>query len=47
MTSRNMLDGFQDMYFLRRDGIIAEHHWRQWTAALVFSSSAVDDALLL
>jgi hypothetical protein len=32
---RNMLDGFQDMYFLRRDGIIAEHHWLQWTAALV------------
>jgi hypothetical protein len=32
---RNLLDSFQDMYFLRKEGIAASHQWRQWTAALV------------
>jgi hypothetical protein len=31
---RNFLDGFQDMYFLRKQGILLDHQWRQWKAAL-------------
>lgn len=30
---RNMLDGLQDMYFLRKAGIVGDHHWQNWVAA--------------
>lgn len=31
---RNMLDGLQDMYFLRKQSIVGDHHWQNWVAAL-------------
>lgn len=31
---RNMLDGLQDMYFLRKRSIVGDHHWQNWVAAL-------------
>lgn len=33
VTIRNALDGLQDMYFLRKRGIVEKYHWRHWTAA--------------
>lgn len=30
---RNLIDGLQDMYFLRKEGIVGDHHWRNWMAA--------------
>ena len=32
---RNLIDSFQDIYFLRKRGIAEDHHWRQWTSALL------------
>jgi hypothetical protein len=32
-TIRNAIDGFQDVYFLRKRGIIEEYHWRAWYSA--------------
>jgi len=32
MFIRNMIDGLQDMYFLRKRAIVDDHHWRNWTA---------------
>ncbi len=31
---RNYLDVMQDVYFLRKEGIVAPHQWRGWVAAL-------------
>ena len=31
---RNLLDGLQDMYFLRKRAIVNDHHWQNWVAAL-------------
>jgi hypothetical protein len=31
---RNLLDGLQDMYFLRKRSIVDDHHWQNWVAAL-------------
>ncbi len=33
VTIRNALDGLQDMYFLRKRGIVEKYHWRHWAAA--------------
>jgi hypothetical protein len=33
VTIRNAMDGLQDMYFLRKRGIVEKYHWRHWTAA--------------
>jgi hypothetical protein len=30
---RNMFDGLQDMYFLRKRSIVEDHHWQNWVAA--------------
>jgi hypothetical protein len=38
VTIRNALDGLQDMYFLRKRGIVEKYHWRHWAA--VFSVAA-------
>ena len=32
---RNLIDGFQDIYFLRKRGIVEDHHWRNWSTAFV------------
>jgi hypothetical protein len=32
---RNMIDGFQDMYFLRKRGIVDDHHWCNWVAVFL------------
>ena len=41
-TIRNAIDGLQDMYFLRKRGIVEEYHWRHWTSAFaVLSRSPV------
>lgn len=32
-TVRNAIDGLQDVYFLRKRGIIEEYHWRSWASA--------------
>lgn len=31
---RNVIDGFHDAWYLRRAGIVDDHHWRYWTAAM-------------
>lgn len=33
VTIRNAIDGLQDMYFLRKRGIVELYHWRHWAAA--------------
>jgi hypothetical protein len=33
VTIRNAMDGLQDMYFLRKRGIVEKYHWRHWAAA--------------
>jgi hypothetical protein len=33
VTLRNAIDGLQDVYFLRKRGIIEEYHWRHWASA--------------
>ena len=33
VVARNMIDGLQDMYFLRKLAIVGDHHWRNWLAA--------------
>ena len=35
MIVRNAIDGMQDMYFLRKSGVIGRHHWRSWTGVMV------------
>jgi hypothetical protein len=30
---RNAIDGLQDVYFLRKRGIVEEYHWRHWASA--------------
>lgn len=32
---RNGIDGLQDIYFLRKQSLVDDHHWRTWTAAFV------------
>jgi hypothetical protein len=32
---RNGIDGFQDIYFLRKRSLVDDHHWRSWTTAFV------------
>ncbi len=34
VTIRNAIDALQDMYFLRKRGIVEEYHWRHWASAL-------------
>lgn len=33
VTIRNAIDGLQDMYFLRKRGVVEKYHWRHWTSA--------------
>jgi hypothetical protein len=33
VTIRNAIDGLQDVYFLRKRGIVEEYHWRSWSSA--------------
>jgi hypothetical protein len=33
VTIRNAIDGLQDVYFLRKRGIVEEYHWRHWASA--------------
>ena len=33
MMMRKMLDTFQDIYLLRREGIVTDAHWANWIAA--------------
>ena len=30
---RNAIDALQDLYFLRKQSLMADHHWRNWMAA--------------
>ncbi|HTU83190.1 MAG TPA: hypothetical protein VMF61_13730 [Candidatus Acidoferrales bacterium] len=30
---RNAIDGLQDMYFLRKQGIVQDHQWHNWTSS--------------
>lgn len=32
VTMRNAIDGLQDMYFLRKRGVVEKYHWRHWTS---------------
>lgn len=32
---RNVIDGLQDIYFLRKQSLVDNHHWRNWTTAFV------------
>lgn len=32
---RNALDGFQDIYFLRKQGIVQRHQWLNWSTSFV------------
>jgi hypothetical protein len=32
---RNAIDGLQDMYFLRKQGIVQDHQWKNWTSSFV------------
>ncbi len=32
---RNIIDAFQDMYFLRKEAIVDDHFWRNWMASFV------------
>jgi hypothetical protein len=34
MMIRRMLDSTQDIYLLRKEGIVTDAHWRNWIAAL-------------
>ena len=56
IVMRNLIDGLQDMYFLRKRGIIGDHHWRNRMAAFapvariamtrqIFENAATRDAL--
>lgn len=38
VTIRNAIDGLQDMYFLRKRGIVEKYHWRHWAAAFAVVS---------
>lgn len=33
VTIRNAIDGLQDVYFLRKRGIVEEYHWRHWASS--------------
>lgn len=55
VAMRNMLDALQDVWVMRRDGVLADHTWRLWTsgwvpilrmdlARLVFESAARREA---
>ena len=33
MVVRNLIEGLQDMYFLRKTSIVGDHHWRTWMGA--------------
>jgi hypothetical protein len=37
-TIRNAIDGRQDVYLLRRRGIVEEYHWRAWASAFAVLS---------
>jgi len=30
---RNAIDGLQDIYFLRKQGIVQDHQWQNWTSS--------------
>ncbi|HEY1654868.1 MAG TPA: hypothetical protein VGF86_07140 [Candidatus Tumulicola sp.] len=32
---RNAIDGLQDIYFLRKQGIVQDHQWANWTSSFV------------
>ncbi|MGC1380574.1 MAG: hypothetical protein WA814_06075, partial [Candidatus Baltobacteraceae bacterium] len=32
---RNIIDALQDIYFLRKAGIVGDHFWRNWMASFV------------
>lgn len=32
---RNAIDGLQDIYFLRKQGIVQDHQWKNWTSSFV------------
>ena len=32
---RNAIDGLQDIYFLRKQGIVQDHQWKNWTTSFV------------
>ena len=32
---RNAIDGFQDIYFLRKKGIVQRHQWLNWSTSMV------------
>ncbi|HKE37859.1 MAG TPA: hypothetical protein VKB39_10505 [Candidatus Baltobacteraceae bacterium] len=40
VTMRNAIDGLQDMYFLRRRGVVERYHWRHWTSVFNTVSQA-------
>lgn len=40
VTIRNAIDGLQDMYFLRKRGIVEKYHWRHWSAAFGVAARA-------
>lgn len=35
MFVRNGIDGLQDIYFLRKQSLVDNHHWRNWVSAFV------------
>jgi hypothetical protein len=54
--TRNAIDGLQDVYFLRKRGIVEEYHWRAWATAfavlartpvmrIVYDAAVARDAL--
>jgi hypothetical protein len=32
---RNAIDGLQDIYFLRKRGIVQDHQWQNWTSSFI------------
>lgn len=40
VTVRNAIDGLQDMYFLRKRGVVEKYHWRHWTSVFNAIASA-------
>jgi len=40
VTMRNAIDGLQDMYFLRKRGVVQKYHWRHWTSVFNTISQA-------
>ena len=45
VTVRNAIDGLQDMYFLRRRGIVELYHWLNWASAFNVIVPHARDAL--